>query len=75
MAQTAASVRDIDGIPLPYPVKDSDVELNIDRIGDEGYAAFIEWMRKTQAELIEAAKAAGEAGPLDTSSSSPDSPA
>lgn len=75
MAQTAAAVREIDGLPLPYPMTDQGVELNIARIGDAGYAAFIGYMQDKHAELIAAAKAAGGGGPLDSSAKSSDTPA
>lgn len=70
MAQTAASVRDIDGVPLMYPTSDPQVELNIVQIGDEGYAAFVEWLRAETAKAMASAKAAGDAGPLETSAAS-----
>jgi hypothetical protein len=62
MAQTAASVRDIDGVPLRYPTTDAEVQENIARVGDEGYAAFIAFLKAETETMLAAAKAAAEAG-------------
>lgn len=69
MAQTAAAVRDIDGVPLPYPTTDAQVEQNIERIGDEGYAAFISYLQNETTRMMEATRTAQ--GPLEVSAPSP----
>ena len=78
MAQCAAAVREVDGVPLPYPITENGIELNLSRIGDAGYAAYFEWMRTETAREITAAVAASaeeKAGPLDTSGGSSTTPA
>lgn len=38
----AASVTEVDGVPMPFPTKDAQIEAAIDRLGDDGLDAVAE---------------------------------
>jgi hypothetical protein len=45
LAGMAYSVLDIDGVPVPSPVTEAQIEGLIDRLGDEGLSAIADSMR------------------------------
>jgi hypothetical protein len=50
MASLAFSVLEIDGVPIPGPSTESQIESLIDRLGDEGLAAIADTIKE---ELVE----------------------
>ncbi len=66
LVQTAASVADIDGTPVPFPTNERTIDLAIGMLGDPGYNAVI---RELKAEM-EAATAEAE----DAAKEKPSSP-
>jgi hypothetical protein len=71
IVMAAASVSDIDGLPIPMPTNERQIDAAIARIGDEGFAALMVHMQRQIAEVQAAAEAAadeaadGEANPAD----------
>ncbi len=63
----SASVADIDGIPLVIPTNERQIDAAIGRIGDEGFAALMVYMKREIAAVEAAAEAVadGEAKPVD----------
>ena len=63
----AASVSDIDGVPLVIPTNERQIDAAIGRIKDEGFAALMVYMRREIKAVEDAAEAAadGEAKPAD----------
>ena len=63
----SASVADIDGIPLVIPTNERQIDAAIGRIGDEGFAALMVYMKREIAAVEAAAEAAadGEAKAAD----------
>jgi hypothetical protein len=57
LVQAAASVCEIDGVPVPFPANERQIDAAIARLGDEGFAAISVHMRKA-VEAVEAAAAA-----------------
>lgn len=55
----AASVDNIDGVPIPMPTNERLIDLAIDRIGDDGFAALMVDMNRKFADLTAAAEVAG----------------
>jgi hypothetical protein len=51
MAGLAFSVLEIDGIPVPPPATESQIESLIDRLGDDGLAAIARVVNDTTGEL------------------------
>jgi hypothetical protein len=60
MAGLAFSVLEIDGLPVPSPATETQIESLIDRLGDEGLAAIAE----TVADQQDAADVKSNAGNL-----------
>jgi hypothetical protein len=50
MAGLAFSVMEIDGVPVPNPANEAQIESLIDRLGDEGLAAIANTIKATPAE-------------------------
>jgi hypothetical protein len=50
MASLAFSVLEIDGVPIPGPSTEAQIESVIDRLGDEGLAIIADTMKE---ELVE----------------------
>lgn len=50
----AASVTQVDDVPLPFPTKDSQIEAAIDRLGDDGLDAVAEHFAAESAATAEA---------------------
>jgi hypothetical protein len=48
MAGLAFSVMEIDGVPMPSPSTEPQIESLIDRLGDEGLAAIADMMKDVQ---------------------------
>jgi hypothetical protein len=48
MAGLAYSVMEIDGVPVPSPATEPQIEGLIDRLGDEGLAAIADMMKDVQ---------------------------
>ncbi len=48
MAGLAFSVLEIDGVPVPAPATETQIESLIDRLGDEGLAAIAETIKDEQ---------------------------
>jgi len=64
----AASVADIDGVPLMLPTNERQIDAAIGRIGDEGVAALMVHIQREFAAVMQAAEAAaddGEVKPAD----------
>ena len=63
----SASVADIDGVPLIIPTNERQIDAAIGRIGDEGFAALMVYMKREIAAVEAAAEAAadGEAKAAD----------
>ncbi len=59
IALFAASVASIDGVPVPPPASEAQIEGLVARLGDEGLAAVAEALAQTQAGPAEIAAAAG----------------
>ena len=56
-AVAAFFVRSIDGAPQPTPSKVEQVDLMIDRVGDEGISAVVAWLAEQDDALnVDAAK-------------------
>ncbi len=58
----AASVSDIDGIPMILPNNERQIDAAIGRIGDAGVAALMVHIQREFASVIKAAEAAAEDG-------------
>lgn len=50
MASLVFSVLEIDGVPVPCPTTEAQVESLIDRLGDEGLAAIADTIKRDPAE-------------------------
>lgn len=46
MAGLALSVLEIDGVPVPSPASEGQIESAIDRLGDEGLAAIADAVKE-----------------------------
>jgi hypothetical protein len=51
MAGLAFSVLEIDGVPIPPPTTEPQIESLIDRLGDEGLAAIADMIKDEQEDL------------------------
>ena len=75
VVMAACTVSDIDGVPLPMPRNERDIDDRIVRVGDDGFAIITAHLRQqTQAvqDAAEAALAEGtKADPLAPSEASP----
>lgn len=58
----AAMVSDIDGIPVPFPINEVQIDAAIKVIGDEGFSALIVRMRSEIDDAMAAAEAAAAGG-------------
>jgi hypothetical protein len=61
--QVAASIIEIDGVVMPFPTGETQIDAMVDRVGDEGYLAVQAFIEKRKAEMkatIEAAQAGSE---------------
>ncbi len=57
MATMAATVRSIDGDPVGFPAKESEIEFMLQRLGNEGITAVVEALNaETEVETIDAPK-------------------
>ncbi|WP_193540128.1 hypothetical protein [Rhodopila globiformis] len=50
MAGLAFSVTEIDGVPIPRPTTETQIEGIVDRLGDEGLAAIADALEESQGE-------------------------
>jgi hypothetical protein len=50
MAILAASVSDIDGIPIPVPTSEAQIEAAVSRLGEEGLAAVADYLHDDGSE-------------------------
>ena len=75
MVECACMVAELDGVPVPMPVKEDQIDALLDRLGDEGMAVLYGHRAAEIKRIVaeaEAAMAGGaETSPLDPSSSSP----
>jgi hypothetical protein len=62
MAMLAASVVAIDGIPVPAPVREGQLEALVQLLGDEGLAAAADAFAADPSEAAELAHAGNSAG-------------
>lgn len=49
-AIVAAHAKSIDGVPLPLPTTPDMAEANVDRLGDEGIQAVVDWIASVRVE-------------------------
>lgn len=74
IANLAASVSDIDGVPVPMPTKERDIDACIARLDDDGFNALRVHFQQEIADAEAAAEAAvaggAKPGPLEPSASS-----
>lgn len=59
LALLAASVTEIDGVPVPAPANEAQIEALVARLGDEGLAAIAEALDAAQPSAAEIVDAAG----------------
>jgi len=59
----AASVCEIDGVAYPRPTSQKEVDEAIERLGREGFAAFLQHMQSEMEKLKEMAEASAETKP------------
>lgn len=56
----AASVCEIDGVPYPRPTSQQEVDEAIQRLGREGFAAFLQYMQSEVEKIKQMAEASAE---------------
>lgn len=63
----SASVAEIDGVPVPPPTNERQIDALVSKIGDDGFAALMVYMQREVAAVQAAAEAAadGEVKPAD----------
>ena len=59
----AASVCEIDGVPYPRPTTQQEVDEAIQRLGREGFAAFLQHMQSEVEKIKQMAEAGAETKP------------
>jgi hypothetical protein len=59
----AASVCEIDGVPYPRPTTQQEVDDAIQRLGREGFAAFLQHMQSEMEKIKEMVEAGAETKP------------
>jgi len=64
MAGLASSVLEIDGVPIPPPTTEAQVESLIDRLGDEELTAIADVLDESQAERISKEQVGNSPGTL-----------
>ena len=67
----SASVADIDGVPMLIPANERQIDANISRIGDGGFAALQVSVLKAVKEIEEAAQAAADNASGEEAQTSP----
>lgn len=67
IVQAAASVAEVDGVPLPFPANERMIDAAIERLGDDGLMAVALHNKAEMDEAVRRAEEAmeGKARPLD----------